>query len=83
MGVEERITSKLLPSLLRLNQIDKDLHKLATLTVKQGGLGLRDPVERADKNWSTSGTLCAHLVECLKGGRRIQPHDPYNDYEGS
>ena len=67
MGVEERINSKLLPSLLGLTQIDKDLRKLATLTVKQGGLGLRDPVERADKNWSASRALCAHLVECLKG----------------
>ena len=37
VGVEERITSKLLPSLLGLTQIDKDLRKLATLTVKQGG----------------------------------------------
>ena len=75
VGVEERINSKLLPSLLGLTQIDKDLRRLATLTVKQGGLGLRDPVERAAKNWGASRALCAHLVDCLKGGGGLQSHD--------
>ena len=64
--MEERITSKLLPSLLGLTQIGKDLRKLATLTVKQGRLGLWGPVERADKNWRASWALCAHMVECLR-----------------
>ena len=33
-GVEERITCKLVPSLLGLTHIDRDLCKLATLAVK-------------------------------------------------
>ena len=66
--VKERIPSKFLPSFLGLTQIGVDLRKLTTLTVKQEGLGLRDPVERAAKNWRASWALCAHLVECLKGG---------------
>ena len=53
---------------LNLHLHNTNTNANTTLTVKQGGgLGLWDPVERADKNWRASLALCAHLVECLKG----------------
>ena len=71
-GVKERITPKLLPSLLGLNQIDEDLRKLTTLAVKQvGGLGPRDPVEQVDKNLgSITRSLCTPggVLEGERGG---------------
>ena len=65
--VEQALSVRFLPALLRLERVSPEMRQLFALPVKFGGLGLPDPTRTADDAYATSCAATAHLREAIKG----------------
>ena len=69
--VEQALTERFLPSLLKIPKVTTEQRQLYALPVKFGGLGLPDPTSTADATFATSRAATEHLGEAIRGRHKL------------
>ena len=65
--IKDALRKAFIPALLGEKEINDDLRSLCAYSVKQAGLGIRNPVEAASSLLTTSVTATSVLVDSLLG----------------
>lgn len=67
--IERAIRKSFIPALLGVETVDADLRTLIAGGLKQGGLGIRNPVDSAPALYEISRLACSKLTESLVHGQ--------------